>query len=81
MGRRYLAALRGEVVRLGGLAQPELEHAVMRSIVDKLDEGELLHLKGVFSARAEEKYPLRTQLPWGGQERPESNERDNAFLV
>ena len=81
MGRRYLAALRGEVVRLGGLAQPELEHAVMRSIADKLDEGELLHLKGVFSARAEEKYPLRTQLPWGGQERLESSAQDSAFLV
>ena len=29
----------------------------------------------------EEKYPLRTQLPWGAQERPEHDERDNAFLV
>ena len=81
LGRRYLAGLRDEVVRLGALAQPELEPVVLRSIAYKLDEGELLRLKDVFGKRAGERYPLRTQLPWGGEKRPEVNERDNAFLV
>ncbi len=81
MGRRYLSALRGEVARLGALAQPELEHKVLRGIADKLDEEELLHLKDAFGAQAGARYPLHTQLPQGAQERPEHNERDNAFLV
>ena len=81
MGRRYLAGLRGEVVRLGALAQPELEHGVLRSIADKLDEEELLRLKDAFGARTQERYPLRTQLPWHGEKQPQVDERDNAFLV
>lgn len=81
LGRKYLAGLRADVVRLGALAEPELHTGVLRAIAGRLEEGELLQLKRAYEARAARRYPLQTQLPYGGDSAPERNERDNAFLV
>jgi len=79
MGRRYLEQLRGEVVRLVGIGQPELEMTVIRSIVGKLEEEELRALKGVFSRKGEETRHVGAQLTYGGQ--GEKRSEDGAFLV
>ena len=80
LGRKWLAALRADVVRLGGLADPQLDLQVLKSIADKLEEGELQELKGAYEARARERYPLTTQLKYG-EHSESAREEDGAFLV
>ena len=80
LGRKWLAALRADVVRLGGLADPQLDLQVLKSIADKLEEGELQELKGAYEARARERYPLATQLKYG-EHSESAREEDGAFLV
>lgn len=79
LGRRYLSALRGEVVRLNGLAGDGVNHKVMEDIVEKLEEEELLELRRVYADKAARRFPLMTQLDHGTreQERP----ADGAFLI
>ena len=79
MGRRYLAALRQEVARLGGLAQEELDAAVLRSVTARLEEHELLALKGAFEKQVRKIYPMEPQLT--GSAGAEAPERDGAFLI
>ncbi len=80
LGRRYLARLRGEVIRLGGLAEPELRMDVLKGIAGKLDEEELLALRGLYAKRVEKKLPVTVQLKSAGEDhRGES--RDSAFLI
>ena len=64
LGRKYLEGLRFEVARLGGLARPELDSAVRKSIAGKLEEGELLALKRAYERVLEEKFPVKTQLTY-----------------
>ena len=80
LGRKWLASLRADVVRLGGLADPKLDLKVLRSIADKLEEDELLELKGTYEARAQKRYPLAVQLSYR-QEAEAKCEEDGAFLV
>lgn len=79
MGRRYLASLREEVARLGGMAQKDLDAAVLRSVTAKLDEHELLALRGAFEKQVRELYPMEPQLTAAGD--CEAPERDRAFLI
>lgn len=80
LGRRYLERLRGEVVRLGALAERDMDVAVLRSIAEKLEERELVALKDTFAARTEEKFALCPQLEYGRG--PETHqEADGAFLI
>ena len=79
MGRRYLGGLRREVARLGGLVQEELDAAVLRSVTEKLDEGELLALKAAYEAGLRKKYPARPQLTYSHGS--ENRESDGAFLI
>ena len=79
MGRRYLASLRREVARLGGLAQENLDAAMLRSVTAKLDEHELLALKGAFEEQVRKIYPMEPQLAESGD--MEAPERDRAFLI
>jgi len=79
MGRRYLASLRREVARLGGLAQENLDAAMLRSVTAKLDEHELLALKGAFEEQVRKIYPMEPQLTESGEF--ETPERDRAFLI
>ena len=60
MGRRYLKGLREEVVRLGLLADRELDGGALRSLVDKLSLQELEELRKSWARRAEERLPLKT---------------------
>ena len=80
LGRKWLAALRSDVVRLGGLADPQLDLKSFRSIVDKLEEGELQVLRQTYQARAQERYPLAVQRHYE-QERGPLPEEDGAFLI
>lgn len=80
MGRRYLKKLREDVVRLGGLAEPELDQGTMKSIAERLEERELLSLKEAYEQRVAERYPVQPQLP-GGREFRENEQSDRAFLI
>lgn len=79
MGRRYLTSLRQEVARLGGMTQKGLDAALLRSVTAKLDEHELLALKGAFEEQMREMYPMEPQLTDSGD--MEAPERDRAFLI
>ena len=79
LGRRYLSALRREVVRLNGLTGEGVEHAVMERIAGKLGEDELLELRRVYADKAAKRFPLMTQLDHGKQE--ELRPVDGAFLI
>ena len=80
LGRKWVSSLRADVVRLGGLADPKLDLAVLKAIAEKLEEGELQELKRAYQARAQERYPLAVQLGYGKE--PERRpEEDRAFLI
>lgn len=80
LGRRYMAALRREVVRLAGLSREGVNHRVMESIAEKLEESELLELKRVYAAQAAQRFPLVTQLEHRG-EQAQGERADGAFLI
>ena len=80
LGRKYLERLRGEVARLGGLAEPELKMQTLRHMAESLEEEELLELRGVYAKRAGGTLPVTGQLPRsGGGIRSEG--QDMAFLI
>ena len=80
LGRRYLAGLRKEVVRLGGLLEPGFDRSLRLSMAEKLGEEELLALKKSYQQRLEEKYPPVSQLtkPAAPQKQADT---DNPFLI
>ena len=80
LGRKWLAELRTDVVRLGGLADPAADLAVLKTIADKLEEEELQALKQAYQAKAQARYPLAVQLRYGAGKDPRP-ESDEAFLV
>lgn len=80
LGRGYLSELKQEVVRLGLLAGMGLDHNTLVSMTDKLSRKELLAMKEAYGRRAEERYPLKTQLEYG-EKAALQNEKDQAFLI
>lgn len=80
LGRRYMAALRREVVRLCGLSQEGVDHRVMEGIAEKLEEPELLELKRVYARQAAQRFPVMTQLDHHRQTADEPG-TDGAFLI
>ena len=62
LGRKYLAELRREVVRLAMLADDGLDGGVFSKAAEKLDEPELLALKRGYEARAAKRFPAMPQL-------------------
>lgn len=78
-GRLWLARLREEVVRLGCLADKEMEPEALRAITDKLDGQELETLKKTYARRAGDRFPLKTQLEYG-ETWAEKRDQDGAFL-
>lgn len=80
LGRRYLAELRREVVRLAAVSEPELESRVMRTLADKLGEEELEAMKTVLSRRGRERVAGGAQLTYPGTGTAERT-GDGAFLV
>ena len=80
LGRRYMAALRREVVRLAGLSREDMDHRVMESITEKLEESELLELKRVYGGQAAKRFPVMTQLDHH-REAADVVAADGAFLI
>ena len=80
LGRTYLEHLRGELVRLALLADGTLEEAVVKSACSKLSPEELEAFGKSFARRAEERYPIKTQLSYGDKN-SRLRETDRAFLV
>lgn len=62
LGRKYLAELRHEVARLAMLADDGLDGKVFAKAVGRLDEPELLELKGAYETRLAKKFPSAPQL-------------------
>ncbi|MBR6738632.1 MAG: hypothetical protein IKL99_03085 [Oscillospiraceae bacterium] len=62
VGKRYLAALRGEVKRLMLTAEESLDGVTVEKMTEKLGEEELRELERVFAARVSGKLGLKTQL-------------------
>ena len=77
-GQRYLTALRREVVRLAMLADGTLDGGVFAKAAGRLDEEELLELKGAYEAQIAKKFPVPPQLR---QQRTEPREDETVFLV
>ena len=80
LGRKHLAALREEAVRLGLLAGMGLERPALEALVDKLSPEELAALSKAWEQQAGRRYPLKTQLRYEEQSHP-VQERDGAFLI
>ena len=74
LGRRYVAELRAEVVRLGGLALPELDGATRKAMVLRAEAEELVAMKAAYEKQVERRLPVRVQLPVGGEVRRSGDE-------
>ena len=57
LGRRYMKALRREVARLAMLADESVPGQVWTGVVEKLEEPELLELKGAYERLAAKRFP------------------------
>ena len=79
LGRRYLEELRGEVVRLAGLTERELDRDLLGRIAGRLELEELLALRKFCRSRAERLLPPAAQL--GRREAADRGEDGGAFLV
>lgn len=78
LGRRYLAGLRREVVRLAVLSDDGLDGAMFAKMTRKLEEEELLELRRTYQARVDKRFPMEPQL----KERPAAARDDETvFLV
>lgn len=62
LGRKYLAALRQEVLRLAMLSDDQLDAALFRKAAGRLEEPELLELKRSLETRAAKRFPPVVQL-------------------
>lgn len=78
LGRKYLSALRHEVVRLAMLADDGMDGAVFSKAVDRLEEPELLELRGAYETRAAKRFPVPSQLR---RAVPEKRDDETVFLV
>ena len=80
LGRKYLQELRREVVRLAMLADDRLDGGVFARAAERMEEPELLELKGAYEAAAARRFPAPPQL---GRQTPaeEKGEDETAFLV
>ena len=79
LGRKYLDALRKEVVRLALVADEDLDGPVFEGIAKKLEEPELLELKRAYEARAQERFPAQPQLR--DKAKALSPDEEGVFLV
>lgn len=80
IGRTYLERLRGEVLRLACLVQPEADRDLMERVARRLDWEELDGLKKLYQAQADRRFIPQSQL-WQGEDRPEDRRGDSAFLI
>ncbi len=80
LGRRYLEELRGEVVRLGLLAQTGLEREMLLSITAGMAAEDLVRLRGVYEKGAGARYPLKPQLSYE-EEKHRQVPEDQVFRI
>lgn len=80
LGRKYLKALRQEVVRLGCLVQPEAGRELMEQVAARLGEEELSGLRGLYRKQADRLFPAESQLR-AGADSEERGQGDSAFLI
>lgn len=80
LGRKYLKNLRRELVRTAGIAEPELGHALLENVADKLDEEELLGLIKLYRGKADRLLIPRAQLCYSEEAVPQEIV-DGAFLI
>lgn len=80
LGRKYLKALRAEMVRLAGIAEPEAGHALLEKMSAKLGEEELLGLIKLYRGRANALTAPGVQLSYGEDTVPRET-ADGAFLI
>ena len=78
MGQRYLMALRREVVRLAMLADGSLDGNIFAKAAGRLEEAELLELKGAYEAQIAKKFPVPAQLQ---RQQAAGREDENVFRV
>ena len=78
MGQRYLMALRREVVRLAMLADGSLDGNIFAKAAGRLEEAELLELKGADEAQIAKKFPVPAQLR---RQQAAGREDENVFRV
>ena len=78
MGQRYLMALRREVVRLAMLADGSLDGNIFAKAAGRLEEAELLELKGAYEAQIAKKFPVPAQLR---RQQAAGREDENVFRV
>ena len=78
LGRKYLAELRREVVRLAMLADDQLDGAIFARAAERMEETELLALRDACGAQAAKRFPAAPQL----RPRPAEERNDaGAFQV
>ena len=77
-GQRYLSALRREVVRLAMLADGSLDGNIFAKAAGRLEEAELLELKGAYEAQIAKKFPVPAQLR---RQQAAGREDENVFRV
>ena len=80
LGRKYLKSLRRELVRLAGIAEPEMEHALLEKAAAKLDEEELLGFIKLYRGKADRLLVPMPQLCCGEEAVPPEI-ADGAFLI
>ena len=78
MGQRYLMALRREVVRLAMLADGSLDGNIYAKAAGRMEEAELLELKGAYEAQIAKKFPVPAQLR---RQQAAGREDENVFRV
>ena len=79
LGQRYMEELRGEVVRLMGLAEPEMDRELLGVLAGRLELEELLGLRKVYRRKAERMALAGPQLKGAGG--PGAGEDGGVFLV
>lgn len=62
LGRNYMKSLRCEVVRLAMLADENLNGNLFAAVAEKLDEGQLLELKGSYEEQVNRRFPVQPQF-------------------
>lgn len=78
LGRRYLAGLRREVVRLAMLSDDGLDGAMFAKMTRKLEEEELLELRRTYQARVDKRFPMEPQLK---ERHAAARDDETVFLV
>ncbi len=83
LGRRYLAMLGTETVRLGLMAQVGLDKGSLEKMVRKLEPEELEKLKSSYEAILEKRFPPVLQLGYGERRksRTETEDENSVFVI